>query len=194
MKKNEDLILKYLSDMMDEKEKANFEDKLKSSDELNKEYERTLSLLNQFKEFEKLQLDERYFASLLPRVNEKIYAKKKISFNRKLSYVLPAIIILILIYIMYPASSPTFDENLQSITKEMVNYYSNNLDEFTTEQIVPVQYEENYDATFLEDFELPKEYINKYVPAIFEESQVIDKLPDEDLSAVYVKLSKFNIQ
>jgi len=194
MKKNEDMILKYLSDMMNEKEKAEFENKLKSSNELKQEYESILSLLNQFKEFEKAQVDERYFASLLPRVNEKIYAKKRFTVIRKLSYVLPAIIIFILVLIMYPASSPTFDKSLQSITKEMVNYYSNNLDEFTTEQIVPVQYEENYDANLIEDLELPREYINKYAPAIFEESQVIDKLSDEDLSVFYVKLSKFNIQ
>jgi len=194
MKKNEDMILKYLSDVMNEKEKAEFENKLKSSNELKQEYESILSLLNQFKEFEKAQVDERYFDSLLPRVNEKIYAKKRFTVIRKLSYVLPAIIIFILVLIMYPASSPTFDKSLQSITKEMVNYYSNNLDEFTTEQIVPVQYEENYDANFIEDLELPRVYINKYAPAIFEESQVIDKLSDEDLSVFYVKLSKFNIQ
>lgn len=194
MNRNKDLILKYLSDMMNEKEKAEFENKLKSSDELKKDYENVLSLLNQFTEFEKVKVDERYFTSLLPRVYEKISIKKKFSTIKKLSYVIPVIIIFILILIINPGSSPTFEENLQLITKEMVNYYSDNLDEFTAEQIVPVQYEENYDANFLEDLDLPKEYINKYLPAIFEESQIIDKLPDEDLSEIYVKLSKFNIQ
>ncbi len=194
MNRNKDLILKYLSDMMNEKDKAEFENKLKSSDELKKDYENVLSLLNQFTEFEKVKVEERYFTSLLPRVYEKISIKKKFSTIKKLSYVIPVIIIFILILIIYPGSSPTFEENLQSITKEMVNYYSNYMDEITDEQIIPVQYEENYDANFLEDLDLPKEYINKYLPAIFEESQVIDKLPDEDLSEIYVQLSKFNIQ
>ena len=197
MKRNEDLILKYLSDLMKEKEKAEFENKLKSSDELRKDFEKTLSLINQFSEIEKIQIDERYFASLLPKVYEKVFARKSFSFIKKAAYVLPAIIVFLLIIIAYPSSSPTFEEKLQAYTNELVNYYSNDkatLDEFTPEQIITVQNGENYDATFLENLELPKEYINKYIPAIFEESQLIDKLPEEDLSAVYTKLSKFNLK
>ncbi|MCX7797337.1 MAG: hypothetical protein N2249_01795 [Melioribacter sp.] len=195
MKKSEELILKYLADLMNDKEKEEFEKELETSLELRNSFESINKIINEFSEIKNFNLDDRYFATLLPKVHDRLDKKTKFPFARKLSYVIPAAIAAILIITLLP-SSQKFDERLGKVTQELINYYTSNdsLPVDIDDQLFVYQKNNNFEIGFLEEEPLPKDYINKYLPVIFEEAQNIEivDLPEEDLQALYINLTKFN--
>jgi len=75
--KNKDIILKYLSDMLSDEEKSQFELRLKSDISLHEDYNKIIAKLNLLNEQNQIEDDSNYFSSLIPRVKEKIESKSE---------------------------------------------------------------------------------------------------------------------
>ncbi|MEG8945883.1 hypothetical protein [Rosettibacter firmus] len=196
MKKNKELILRYLADLMDEKEKLEFENQLKVSEELKNEFDEISNILENFPKPEEIKLDERYFNTLLPKVYQKVSSVNK-HLIRRIAYVIPVIITL-LVYLFYHNSSENFDEQLQSLTQEMISYYNDSenpeyIEDITDEQMIKLQDVNNFDAAYLEELKIPGEYVQKYIPGIYEESQFLHNFTDDEIYLIYNNLDKFNI-
>ena len=87
--KNKDDILKYLSDLMNEDEKASFEKELASSDELRSELARYKDFLCGLNISNEIQDDSHYFQNLLPRVRIKLDKQKNKRWIPRFAYLIP---------------------------------------------------------------------------------------------------------
>lgn len=74
---NKDTILKYLSDLMDDKEKREFEDELKNNSVLKEEYDKYSRGISNFVEDTQVEEDSAYFNNLVPKIKAKLDKKKK---------------------------------------------------------------------------------------------------------------------
>lgn len=124
MKKNDERILKYLSKLMSENERLDFEIKLASSDELKSDL---ASINNQLEEvsFPKtIEVDERYFANLLPRVRERLEKKKKIILWKSAYYFTPTAAAVVILSFLLFSSKAEFDTQYKELADEVVNNFS----------------------------------------------------------------------
>ncbi|MCF8259181.1 MAG: hypothetical protein K9J12_00255 [Melioribacteraceae bacterium] len=72
--KNREIILKYLSDLMSEKERSDLEKRLDEDDNLKSElllFQNKMNLL----QIDENAVDDRYFSSLIPKIREKLDEK-----------------------------------------------------------------------------------------------------------------------
>lgn len=98
MKRNDE-ILKYLSDLMNDKEKAEFEKEVSLSDDLRMEVENYKSILGQLKLNADIKEDSPYFQNLLPRVREKLGKGKIKRLMPRAAYLVPTLTAVALIII-----------------------------------------------------------------------------------------------
>lgn len=201
MKKNEEQLLKYLSDLLNEKEKKELEQKLENSIELKSKYENILKKLQQFSDINDIELDERYFVSLLPRVHERLSDVKSNTFVKKIVYSAPILIVVLIVFLLLPKSSQKFEEQLKTLTQEVVNNFDSDveikyLNDYPVEQIISLdtKSKNEIDVSFIDDFELPKEYINKHEQSLLEEYINLDNFSDEELAILYNDLSKIKFK
>lgn len=208
MKKNKEQILKYLAGMLSEEEKREFEKRLEISLELKNEYEEIVKSLQRLSEIKEIELDERYFTSLLPRIFERIRTdeerlseKKKLSLIRKLSYSLPILIIAAIILFLMPKSSTKFEDQLKTITQEMISNFDDSVElkylaNYPVELAVSneLKVDNEIDASFIQNIELPSEYIKKYEPNLFDEYIDLSNFSEQELATLYNDLSELKIK
>ncbi|HET55306.1 MAG TPA: hypothetical protein ENN33_08825 [Ignavibacteria bacterium] len=75
--KNKDIILKYLSEMLSDEEKSQFELRLKSDISLKEDYHKIIAKLNLLNEQNQIEDDSNYFSTIIPRVREKVESKSE---------------------------------------------------------------------------------------------------------------------
>jgi|GEM_PF-3725207 len=75
--KNKDIILKYLSDMMSDEEKSQFEMRLENDSSLNEDYQKIITKLNLLNEQNQIEDDSNYFSTVIPRVRQKVESKSE---------------------------------------------------------------------------------------------------------------------
>ncbi len=73
---NKEKILKYLADLLSQKEKEEFELLLESDESLKSDFEKIKSKLNSLKDDSKPEVNEVYFVNLLPRARAKLGERK----------------------------------------------------------------------------------------------------------------------
>jgi hypothetical protein len=95
--KSNDEILKYLSDLMTEKEKSAFEIKLASSEELQNELAKHKNILGSFNLPDESEDGSFYFQNILPRVRAKIEKRKGRQWVPRFAYLIPTVTAVILI-------------------------------------------------------------------------------------------------
>lgn len=103
---NKNEILKYLSDLMTDSERANFKKKLNSDTELQKEFESLKLKLDTLKENTEIESDTGYFNNLLPRTMEKIDSQRE----KKSKYLIPAFSFGITILLIFLLNLPSLDD------------------------------------------------------------------------------------
>ncbi len=194
MKKNEEKILKYLSDIMNDNEKLEFENELKNSAQLREDFDKITKIFNELSELENLRVDERYFNSLLPKIYQKLSVSKKLTLTQKIAYIIPVLVVIIL-YLIYPTNSVNFDEQVDKITQEMLAYYTSidSMDyiiDFSSKEYSEIPISENFDVSYLEEVKIPDEYLLKYIPTFYEEPQILDKFSNDELLAIYNNIDK----
>ena len=96
--KYDDIILKYLSGLLEREETENFEADIKNNADLKKRIEELSLNLADVKELHPKESDNSYFTSLIPRFREKLDARsgKRISFSlpRAIGYALAAALLI----------------------------------------------------------------------------------------------------
>lgn len=114
--KNKDTILKYLSDLMQDDEKIQFEERLKTDSKLKEEFDRVQASLNELSSTSNLQDDSSYFNNLVPKIHDRMESKK-----RKRNIILApaisvAVTVLIIFFLQFPKSSEQnlFNLNISS--------------------------------------------------------------------------------
>jgi hypothetical protein len=124
MKKNEEKILKYFSDSLNEKERTEFEKELSLSKELNDEFMVFKKRIDLLKLDHDISLDERYFANLLPRMKSRMAKRNFSYYSKKIYYIAPtlAAVVVLLLFIRKPSIVPENQHN--TLANEIVNNIS----------------------------------------------------------------------
>jgi hypothetical protein len=107
---NEERILKYLSDLMNEAEKSEFERELSTNEMLRAEYEKIKNGLNELKFVPKT--DETYFRNLPVNIRERISRKKKKKYYR--TFVATAAFTVLILFFILPQNNKDNSELLQT--------------------------------------------------------------------------------
>jgi hypothetical protein len=124
MKKNEEIILKYFSDSLNEKERIEFEKELSLSKELNDEFTVFKNRIDLLKFDYDIPLDERYFANLLPRMRIRIEKRKFSYYSKKIYYLAPTLtaVVVLLLFLIKPSTVP--ENQYKTLANEVVNNIS----------------------------------------------------------------------
>jgi hypothetical protein len=124
MKTNEEKILKYFSGLMNEIERTDFEKELSLSKELHDEFIYLKSRIDFLKLDHEIQLDERYFANMLPLMRKRIEKRSAASYFKRIYYVAPtlAAVVVLLMFILKPSAIP--ENQYNTLANEVVNNIS----------------------------------------------------------------------
>lgn len=141
--KNKNEILKYLSGLMSDSERAIFEKRLDSDRELQKEFESLKFKLDTLKETTEIESDTGYFNNLLPRSLEKISYKRE----KKSKYLITAFSFVVTILLIFLLNLPLLEEDSSQ----------NNLSEIEFVQLIEESDSSEISALFESNF------INDYV-------------------------------
>lgn len=114
MKHNSDLFIKYLDDQLSADQKKEFKLRLTEDQNLQLEFENYAQVYKSIKKT--IEVDERYFATLLPNVRERM-DKKSQNYFGKLAYILSVLIIGIFIVYFINTNNNKLDKSLISISE-----------------------------------------------------------------------------
>jgi hypothetical protein len=123
---NTERIIKYIDNELNAEEKSAFEEKLKDSSDLQKEFEKYLRMKNETDGLKKVKLDDLYLNSIIPefRQNLQITRAHKIKFNLGYTlaisvFVIFSIMVANYIFVNKPVSTglPEFTESLNDSQK-----------------------------------------------------------------------------
>lgn len=167
-----ELILKYLSGLLDEREVETFNEKIKNDPTFFQECEKIKSSLNAINDASKINIDEKYFINNIPRVRQKIESKAQ---TRSLRFapVFSFIIAVILIIILQIPNNYSLQENFTSNNNSLSNIFENidlseSEDFFETGMI---------DQSDYYSYEFSAENLNEFINSeIFSEIEDVDDL------------------
>lgn len=124
MKKNDERILKYLSDLMNEKEKSNFEKELTNSEELKSNYDSIINHLEVANISKFVNVNEMYFTNILPRVRERLEKKKKSYSWKSVYYLTPTAAAVVILSLFLFNSKTEFEMQYKELANEVINNFS----------------------------------------------------------------------
>lgn len=203
--KNRDRILKYFSDLMDENEKAKFEEELNQSKKLRVEFNGIKSSLKTLKDAQPQHTDDRYFTSLLPAVRSRLdEGPQYFRFNPKFAFALSLIIAIFTVLVLRvnePSVNETYFSDLEELVGQMTSKGKiNNYEEFLTEGYYHSNYSE-YGSTVSELIE--SEYIEEIISSssglapqtlpYLEGYYLIQNMETEEFDALYNDLKNTKI-
>lgn len=203
MKKISDEILKYLSDMMNDREKREFENKLNSSAELQTELNEAKQMLNSFSALDNAAVNEQYFANLLPRARMKMERKKKFGIVKKISFAVPVLTSAVILFFLFsPAKVQDIGEQPGILVN---NILENASDTDVVRKVVDdvylessMMYSESSEllsaAELPENVSISKDKLFSVVDLAYTDYSSLQNLPDEDFNEIYEKLSKITLQ
>ena len=189
MKSNKEKVIKFLSGLMTEEEKKEFETELNSSPELKLLLEKYSNNMSELKMLSEVKVDESYFNTLIPKMREKLEVKKSRPLIYRFAPAIPALTlsIFILVNILYLnfKTTNTFDDTLANLVAgsdsttiaEFVNDYSSSyLEDYSTDYNLPEDYFSDIELTG----QLRAEVIDSY--------NLYENLSEEDVDYIYNNL------
>lgn len=202
MKTNDDKILRYLSELMTEDERREFEKEISVPSLLKDEFDSANRLLTDFKIPEE-NIDERYFASLLPKVRMKLDKLAEPSFLKKVYYLVPtfAAAIVGLMFLFKPVYN--FDYHYQQLASQVVNNLSDKevsqkyLDDSDTDPITidPSDNDNDLSSLVPTSVELNDEIASKYLnSSVVEDYSTIHGLSDNELQHIADNLNSIKVK
>lgn len=181
MKTNNEIIAKYYSGLLSEKEIIQFEERLITDSALKNDVEKFLSLKKI--DVNNVELDERYFANLILRTREKIGNRAKSKLH-KLAIGVPSLAITIILVFMLTKSNMNNEKNSLSheiITNlndtQIVQQYFTDIDEATTETYYNILVNEKPSVEFVDEKEKEK------ILAVYD-SFIDDQIDENSLSQI----------
>jgi hypothetical protein len=198
MKINEEIFLKYLSDLLTENEKREFEKYLMSNPKTQQQFNEYQNKLNSL--IYKPEVDERYFNAVLPKVKLQLN-KSGNKYYLKFAYGIP--ILILLIYIGFNLINKTkmnFNENkelnltLFTDSEELANELFT--DFYMTETIsladdnLAVIAQEEYEKSLSEENIILVSDDNIFENSIFNDYS--EYLTEQELNSIFLKLENKN--
>ncbi|MCZ7601526.1 MAG: hypothetical protein QY331_10760 [Melioribacteraceae bacterium] len=167
-----ELILKYLSGLLDEREVETFNEKIKNDLAFSEEFEKIKLSLDTFNKTSDIEVEEKYFINITPRVRQKIQNRAQ---TRSLRFapVFSFIIAVILIIILQIPNNYSLQENFTSNNNSLSNIFENidlseSEDFFETGMI---------DQSDYYSYEFSAENLNEFINSeIFSEIEDVDDL------------------
>jgi len=197
MKRNEEKILKYISDSMSESERASFERELENSEELRISFGAINSELGKMALPGEIEADERYFANLLPRVRERIGSRKSF-FYRKLAYYLTPTAAAVIVFSLFLFNSKTeFDLQYKELANAVVSNFSDSevSENYFTElesnpaDLIFTAITEDLNVQLPSELELNSDSYKRLIDnPVSEEYRTFRGLSDNDLEIIYNEL------
>jgi hypothetical protein len=196
MKNNTDLFIKYLDDQLSADQRKEFEQSLVKDQNFKFEFENYAQVYKSIKKT--IEVDERYFATLLPNVRERM-EKNSQNYLGKLAYILPVLILGTFIIYFINTSTNKLDENLISVselleTDENISYedldnilelnkYSN-----LNDQILEIYFNDNLemDSTLFD-------YLESNLAANEISNSFLEELSENEFNLIYQDLEKNKI-
>ena len=196
MKNNIDLFIKYLDGDLSIHDKKSLEDELNSNYEFNKEFLKFSENYNALKR--NIEVDERYFDSLLPK-SKKRMEKNTPSYFIRFAYLFPVIIIGIFLAneLLLEKSDVsnydfeklwvTYSESEEATLDLISDAYSTSNNYIIDEQLLSSLYdiENTYDVTLYD-------YLSANVVTTEIQDQFLDQLSENEFDLVYNKLMNKN--
>lgn len=203
MKKNDERILKYLSELMDENERLDFEKELMSSTELANDLVSINSRLEKATLPKIIDVDERYFANLVPRIHEQLRKKRKNIFWKSAYYLTPTAAAVVVLFIFLFTSKTELETQYKDLAYEVVSNFSDHeVSEkyFTELESNPADIVLTADTDEL-SFQIPSEveintelYTRLIDNPVSEDYRTLNGLSEKELEVVYEKLNSESSQ
>lgn len=192
--KTDERILKYVSGIMSENELEKFETELAGSSELQNQLNKVKTNLNLFTNVKSEDLDDRYFAALVPKVRQKLEQprKNKLLFHSK--YAVPLLFSILAVFFITKTNKMDNQINFDNLFADIDSVVIDDdyvIDEITANSIL--YKDNNIDNTEID--ELYNNEINNIASEIdFEvvfnnpvsgDYDLIENIPQEDFNEIY---------
>ena len=199
MNANSERILRYLSELMGEKEKSEFEKELQTDSVLADELNRLKSQLGNLS-VENINVDERYFSSLLPKVRSRMEKPAKTKLLPRLAFGVPTLLVMIIVSVVFLKSglnsnngnAEIVNEIIENIDDEIVSskYISDlDLDVNTTYRTLN---EKSENGEIVYDEQTKNKILAIYDYPLSDELLSVQSLSKEDLTSIYSKIEPKN--
>lgn len=198
MKKNKEKILKYLSHLMKDDERILFEKELSLSSELKNEFDEINHQLDELKFKDHPQMNDLYFANLIPKINQKLEKRSKAKKYAGLYYLAPTLSVVLIIFLFLFNSKKAFEDQYKEMANEVVSNLSNQevsdnyLKEMEKDPIetVLVVNKDDFNVQLPSNIKIENDsYIRLIGNPITEEYSTFEKLSDSQLEKVFNKLN-----
>lgn len=203
MKTNEERILKYISGQLTKEELFKFEEELKKSNQLKRDYDNIKLQLDDLSIGKELETNEIYFTNLLPRVYQKIDEKKKFRKSGSIYYLVPTVSAVVVLFLFLLNNKATNDTGYKDLANEVVNNLSDRevSDKYLAElETDPANYVSNQNNDELSvqiptDLEVNSDSYTRLIGnPLANEFSTLRNLSDNDLETVYKKLNSTTSQ
>ena len=198
MKTNEEKILKYISGKLSKEEQIIFEDELKKSGQLKTDYDNIRLKLDDLSMRNEFEMNETYFANLLPRVYQRIDKKKRFWKFGSIYYLVPTASAVVVLFLFLLNTKPNYDTGYKDLAAEVVNNLSDQevSDKYSAElEADPANYTltQNNDDLSVQipsDLELNSDSYTRLIGnPLTNEYSPLRNLSEKDLEVVYEKLN-----
>ncbi|KAF0139463.1 MAG: hypothetical protein FD122_3230 [Stygiobacter sp.] len=199
MNANSERILRYLSELMDDREKIEFEKELETNSALADELSQQKTILENLS-IENIEADERYFGSLIPKVRSRIEKPAKAKLITRLAFGLPTLVVVVIVGVVFFKSG--FNSN--NGNTEIVNQIIENIDDeiVSSKYISDLDLDVNTTYKTLNDKAESQEIVydeqtkNKilaiYDYPLSDELLSVQSLSKEELTSIYSKIEPKN--
>ncbi len=196
MKNNNDIFIKYLDDQLSADQRKEFERSLNEDQNYKLDFEKYAQIFQSTKET--IEVDERYFQTLLPHARERMQ-KSLPNYFVKLAYILPVLMLGIFFVYLFNTNSPEIDESLTNIS-ELLETDDSVYDEDLKNVLIFNRYSnlddqilEIYFDDYLEMDETLFEYLESNLAANEISNSFLEELSENEFSTIYNELENKKI-
>ncbi len=196
MKNNNDIFIKYLDDQLSADQRKEFERSLNEDQNFKLDFEKYAQIFQSTKET--IEVDERYFQTLLPHARERMQ-KSLPNYFVKLAYILPVLMLGIFFVYLFNTNSPEIDESLTNIS-ELLETDDSVYDEDLKNVLIFNRYSnlddqilEIYFDDYLEMDETLFEYLESNLAANEISNSFLEELSENEFSTIYNELENKKI-
>ncbi|RMD49735.1 MAG: hypothetical protein D6830_04255 [Ignavibacteria bacterium] len=191
---NRELILKYLSGLLNDSEKIEFEKRLESDPGLKKEFMSIYGKLEGLQQFSDVEVDQTYFNNLQVKVRSRMENSSRINWVPRISFAL-SLVLVAYIFLFTGKSNNQFVVNLEkelsgdsNYTAMLDKYFDNPVEEEVLYLSIANSDTKAFD---LENNEIQadEDYLKYNILNEINSSEIDEYLGDEDLSNLEKQIS-----
>lgn len=201
MKKNDDIILRYLSGLMNPEEEKIFLNEIESDPQYSARFHSIKGQIDGLSSPGGIETDDLYFNSLLPKVREKLELSDGISIRKKYSIAIPVVVTLLLLALFTILPERNSIEQSVSLADEIVNNIDddeiadNLINDHTFESVIAQNTNGNGFETLLpDDVSIPQTAITRYIDYSNLDYSRVEDLSNPEFEKLYKNLSMITFE